>query len=212
MFQFCWMWIFPWIKLSWHSCSMWNKFWWFDWFWRFLCEGWSSFNPKRLYYSYAWSCSLCERKTSFCTGLISRKLCRFLFMFSTGFTSLSVLLLFPLSITFFVFVHSFWSYFIDQVLSITPSDMFVFGDFNVHHKDWLTYSSGTDRPGVIIFLSQMIFFRRLPFLLGSLTVTMTVLLFWVYSFLLTLVFVLQWLSLHWEILTMLLSQFPLTFQ
>ena len=25
--------------------------------------------------------------------------------------------------------------------------MFVFGDFNVHHKDWLTYSSGTDRPG-----------------------------------------------------------------
>ena len=34
-------------------------------------------------------------------------LCRFLFMFSTGFTSLSVLLLFPLSITFFSFVHSF---------------------------------------------------------------------------------------------------------
>ena len=27
-----------------------------------------------------------------------------------------------------------------------------------------------------------------------------------------LVFVLQWLSLHWEILIMLLSQFPLTFQ
>ena len=25
--------------------------------------------------------------------------------------------------------------------------MFVFGDFNVHHKDWLTYSGGTDRPG-----------------------------------------------------------------
>ena len=30
-------------------------------------------------------------------------------------------------------------------------------------------------------------------------------------FLLMLVFVLQWLSLHWEILIMLLSQFPLTF-
>ena len=43
---------------------------------------------------------------------ISRKLCRFLFIFSTGFTSLSVLLLSPLSITFFVFVHSFWFYFI----------------------------------------------------------------------------------------------------
>ena len=25
--------------------------------------------------------------------------------------------------------------------------MFVFGDFNVHDKDWLTYSGGTDRPG-----------------------------------------------------------------
>ena len=25
--------------------------------------------------------------------------------------------------------------------------MFVFGDFNVHHKDWLTYSGGTDISG-----------------------------------------------------------------
>ena len=24
--------------------------------------------------------------------------------------------------------------------------MFVFGDFNAHHEDWLTYSGGTDRP------------------------------------------------------------------
>ena len=38
----------------------------------------------------------------FARDLISRKLCRFLLMFSTCFTSLSVLLLFPLSITFFV--------------------------------------------------------------------------------------------------------------
>ena len=37
---------------------------------------------------------------------------------------------------------------IDEVLLINPSaNVFVFGDFNVHHKDWLTYSSGTDRPG-----------------------------------------------------------------
>ena len=33
---------------------------------------------------------------------------------------------------------------IDEVLSINPSAVFVFGDFNVHHKDWLTYSSGTE--------------------------------------------------------------------
>ena len=37
---------------------------------------------------------------------------------------------------------------IDEVLSINPSaNVFVFGDFNVHHKDWLTYSGGTDRSG-----------------------------------------------------------------
>ena len=51
-------------------------------------------------------------KGLFCTGLIFRKLCRFLRMFSTGFTSLSALLLFPLSITFFVFMHGFRFYFI----------------------------------------------------------------------------------------------------
>ena len=55
--------------------------------------------------THALSCSLCEGRTSFCAGLISRKLCTFLLMFSTGFTSLSILLLFPLSITF-VFMHS----------------------------------------------------------------------------------------------------------
>ena len=34
---------------------------------------------------------------------------------------------------------------IDEVLSINPSaNIFVFGDFDVHHKDWLAYSGGTD--------------------------------------------------------------------
>ena len=37
----------------------------------------------------------------------SQENCRLLLMFSTCFTSLSVLLLFPLSITFFVFMHGF---------------------------------------------------------------------------------------------------------
>ena len=48
-----------------------------------------------------------EGRSSFCRGLISRKLCRFLLMFSTCFTSLSVVILFPLSITFLIFVHGF---------------------------------------------------------------------------------------------------------
>ena len=32
---------------------------------------------------------------------------------------------------------------IDEVLSNNPSAVFVFGDFNVQHKDWLTCSGGT---------------------------------------------------------------------
>ena len=41
---------------------------------------------------------------------------------------------------------------IDEVLSINPSaNVFVFGDFNIHHKDWLTYSGGTDRPGKLCY-------------------------------------------------------------
>ena len=41
---------------------------------------------------------------------------------------------------------------IDEVLSINSSaNVFVFGDFNGHHKDWLTYSGGTDRPGELCY-------------------------------------------------------------
>ena len=43
--------------------------------------------------------------------------------------------------------------------------MFVFGDFNVHHKDWLTCSVGTDRAGELCYkfsisndLTQMVHF------------------------------------------------------
>ena len=128
-------------------------------------------------------------------GRISRKLCRFLLMFLTGFTSLSVLLLFPLSITFSALCTVFDSISsnIDEVLSINLSaNVFVFGDFNVHHKDWLTYSGGADQLGELCYnfyisndLTQMFNFpTRIP------------LLYWTYFFLLTLVFVLQWLSLH----------------
>ena len=103
---------------------------------------------------------------------------------------------------------------IDELLLINPSaNVFVFWDFNIHHEDWLTYSGGTDQPGELCYnfsitsdLTQMVNFpteipdrdSHSPALLDL--------------FLLTLVFVLQWLSLHEEILIMLLSQFPLTFQ
>ena len=61
----------------------------------------------------------------------------------------------------------------------------------------------------------MILLRWLTFLLGSLTVTQTVLLFWIYFFLVALVSVLQWLFLHWEALIMLLSvsiDFPINWK
>ena len=41
---------------------------------------------------------------------------------------------------------------IDEVLLINPSvNVFVFRDFNIHQKDWLTYSSGTVRPGELCY-------------------------------------------------------------
>ena len=40
----------------------------------------------------------------------------------------------------------------DEVLSITlTTNVFVFWDFKTHHKDWLTYSSETDRPGKLCY-------------------------------------------------------------
>ena len=59
---------------------------------------------------------------------------------------------------------------IDEVLSINYSAVFVFGDFNVHHKDWLTYSGETDHPGKLCYnfsisndLTQMVNFpTRIP--------------------------------------------------
>ena len=59
---------------------------------------------------------------------------------------------------------------IDEVLLINPSAVFVFRDFNVHHKDWLTYSCGTDQPGELCYnfsisndLTQMVNFpTRIP--------------------------------------------------
>ena len=60
---------------------------------------------------------------------------------------------------------------------------------------------------IIIFLSQTTLLGWLTFLLIYLNVILTVLLCQIY---LTLVFVLQWFSLHWEILIM-LSQFSLMF-
>ena len=90
----------------------------------------------------------------------------------------------------------------DQVLSINPSPLEIVTSIRRTGLPVLVELIDLVN-SVIIFLSQMI-------LLGSQTVILIVLLFWIYSFLLMPVFVLQRLSLHWVILIMLLSQFPLT--
>ena len=130
-------------------------------------------------------------------------------MLFTGFTWLSVLLLFPLATTFFVFMHGFnpVSSNIDEVLSINLSaNVFVFGDFNIHLTHWLAYSGGTDRPGEHCYdfcisndVTQMVNFHACIPDCDSHSSTL------LDFYLLALVFVLQWCSLYWEILIMLFS-------
>ena len=71
-------------------------------------------------------------------------------MFSTEITLLGVSFLFTLLITDLVLCTVCYAFSpnIDEILLNNPSiNIFVFGDFYIHHKDWLTYSGGTDRPG-----------------------------------------------------------------
>ena len=82
-------------------------------------------------------------------GRSSKKLCKFILIFLIGFTLLSVLLLHLLLIICVVFDAILSN--IDEVFSINPTAVFVFGDFNVYHKDWLTCSSETNRPGELFY-------------------------------------------------------------
>ena len=140
---------------------------------------------------------------------LSLENCRFLLIFSTDYTSLSVLLLFLLLTTFLSLCMVFDSISsnIDEVLSINQSaNVFFFGDFNEHHKDLLTNSGRTEDLVISNDLTQMV---NLPTRIRGCHSLCPPL--WISFFLLMLVFVLQWLYLHLEILIMFLSQFPWTF-
>ena len=146
-------------------------------------------------------------------GLISRKLCIFLLMLSTGFTSLCLTSfscinhLLCLCEGFLILFHL-----TDEVLLINPSaNIFVKRDFIIRTDLPILVKLTNLVNSIIIFLSQVTLLRWLTFLLGCQAVILIVLLFWMYFLLLMLVFVLQWPSRHLEILIMLLSQFPLTF-
>ena len=174
------MWIFPSIKLSWHSCSMWDKLVWLKLFLQFLSERLSSFNSKWFCYSYAWCCSLCEWMTFFCTGFISRKLCEFLLMFWIGFISLNVLLQSFSSSLCIVFDSSF-SYIDVRFSRSTHLLMCLYLEtlMSITRSGWPILMELIDVVNsVVIFLSLTTLLRWLSFLFGSPTVTtLTVLLF-----------------------------------
>ena len=123
-----------------------------------------------------------------------------------------VLLLFPLSTTF-VFIHGFLFYFIWQRWgSLDQPICWCVCLWRLYRKSWLTYTDGTGRPGELCYdfsisndLTQMLNFPTRIHDRGSRNPALLDL------FPLTLLFVLQWLSLHWKILIM-LTQFPLDFQ
>ena len=74
LFEFCWMWIFLWIKFSWYSYIIWNNLSWHNWIWLFIPLIWRDYLPL----FWRDSVTHMQGRTSFCTGLISRKLCWFL--------------------------------------------------------------------------------------------------------------------------------------
>ena len=135
-------------------------------------------------------------------GLVSRKLCRFLIMFSTGFM--------PLALSYFFSSINHLLHLCAEFLFLFPLTQMRFSQ-STHLLMLLSLETLTSviRTGlrilvelidlvnsVIIFLPQMTLSRWSNFLLRFQTVILIVLLFWTYFFHLTLVCVLQWLSLH----------------
>ena len=139
-FQFCWISVFPWIKppeiLALCKTSLNDS----------TESGDSSVRGHlpliRKDSSYMHGLAACVNKEHLLHGIISRKPCGFLLMFFISFTSFSVFLLFFLSVTVFDSNSSNT----DEVFSINPSaNVLFFGNFGIHHKDWLTFFDGTDR-------------------------------------------------------------------
>ena len=156
------MWILPQIEFSWHSGSMSDKHVILNWFWEFLCDGLSSFNPKWFYCTthmhglvvyvkeglpFAQDLSLENFADSYIYFWLTllHSLSYFFFLYQSP--SLSLCMVFDSVSSNIDSISSN----INEVFLINPSaNVFVFGDFNIHLKDWLTYSSGTDRPGELL--------------------------------------------------------------
>ena len=104
---------------------------------------------------------------------------------------------------------------INEVLLINPSaNVFVFGDFKVHHKDWRTYSGGSDRPGELCYnfsiSNELTLIVNFPTRIPDFDSHSPALLDLFLSFDASICSAI-WFSLHLEIVITLLSQFALTF-
>ena len=150
------LWIFPWIKLSWHSCSVWetdlddsNDS------GNFLVRGYLPLIQKdssthlhgltvqvKEELSFTWDVSLENSADSYL--YFWQAIFHSVSYLGTSFSSINHHLLRLCA------VFDSISSNIDEVLLINPSAV-VFGDFNVHHKDWLTYSGGTDWPSELCY-------------------------------------------------------------
>ena len=142
--SFCWLRIFPWIKLSWHPCS--------------VC-GLTVYVKEGL--PLARDLSLENSADSYLSFRLALffSVSYFFFLYRSPFSSLCT-------------VFNSISSDIDEVLSISPSaNIFVFGDFNAHHRDWIAYSGGADRSGELCYnfsiSNDMTLVGWLTFLLGS---------------------------------------------
>ena len=121
---------------------MWDKPGRLNWFWQFLNERLPSFNPKDLhgFTVYVKEGLLVARDLSLENSVDSHFYFRLALLHKVSY----FFFLYWLPSSCFCIIFCSISCNIDEVLSINPSAVFVLGDFDVHHKDWLTYSSGTD--------------------------------------------------------------------
>ena len=179
MSNLCWFCICPWTKLSWYFCSMWDKLGRFNWFQKsfwFKKDFVACMHGLAVYEGQPFiRVSSLENSEDSCFHLgLLHSVLYFFFLYQS--------LSFSLCTVFDVISPN-----IEDVLSINlSSNVFFFGDWNVHSKDWLTYFSGTGRSSelghnfsISNYLTQMANF--LSWICGA--VSFTVLYFWICLFL-----------------------------
>ena len=173
------MWIFPWIELSWHSCSMWDKLVWLNWFDNFSVRGCLPLIGKDFITHMHGLAVYVKEGLPFAQDLsIENSVYSYL--------CFQLVLLHSVSYFFFLFQspYLYVQFLMLFYLTYMRLSWFVLGNFNIIIK--------TGQPilvelihlvnSALLFLSQMILLRWLTFLLRFLTVSLAVLLFWIYLF------------------------------